>query len=110
MKPFVWYRGATFRMAAQVAEGTVTGGEPVRCALKKQKFGSPFGNEVLEFEASFVAAVDREPARWDFVGSPEDSLGLAAGQYVADARFEISGDVVITSTIPIMLQETVTTE
>lgn len=110
MKPFIWYRGATFRMSIEVASGTVTGSETVSCALKRQKYGAPFGAQLMDFDVSFVAAIDDAKARWDFVGTPEQGLALTPGQFIADARFEFADGVTITKTISIILRETVTTE
>jgi hypothetical protein len=107
-KPFVWYRGATFRMALEVASGAVTGAEPVRCALRRAIGAEPVGDELMEFAVTFVASDGDLPSRWEITGTAEDGLDLEPGQYVLDARIEAGGDVVISKSAAIVVKATAT--
>lgn len=109
---YTWIRGATAIMSLRVTSGTVTGSEPVRCALKKSPRNGPLSldplPESLVLSPVFVAASGGSPARWDFTATADQTASLAVGDYVADARIEISGQVVQTGRVGISVVERVT--
>jgi hypothetical protein len=61
--------------------------------------------------ASFVivprSAVGDVPPGWTLTVSAAVSAGLSPGAYLADARLEVAGGVIVTETVALRLRETV---
>jgi hypothetical protein len=108
---FQWRRGSTFTLGLRVKTGAVSGNEVVSCWLKKAINGKSPGDDVdpaAVLTTTFVAASGELAAHWLFVGTPEQSIDLAPGQYVADARIGIAGSIIQTDPVLIEVVERVT--
>lgn len=89
-------RGEPIVIARRVLSGDPSG-YTVSAVLKKCNGQVVPGPEVAvaaEFEVEFEPATGDEPARWSLIVGAEITAGLHPGQYCADAKFELDGEVV----------------
>lgn len=110
---FQWRRGSTFTLGLRIKSGSVTGSETVTCWLKRAANGKSPGDAAptaAVLATAFVPASGDVAAHWLFTGTPEQSLALTTGSYIADARIGIAGSIIQTEPVLIEVVERVTEE
>lgn len=106
MKPYVFTRGETILLALDALTGdplTVTGiSAKLRAIAPGRTTIAPSAPVAATFTVTARAANGSVPAGWDLVAA---SSALAAGRYIADARLEIAGGIIITDMIMVDIRE-----
>ncbi len=114
MTPFAYQRGETVSLALDAVEGDPLTVSNVTAQLKAVPPGRTAVPAGAPVAASFIVtpriATTEHPAGWTLTLSAPTSATLASGTYLADARLEIAGGVVITESVAIRLREPVTTQ
>lgn len=111
MNPFVFQRGETISLALDAVTGDPLQVTAVRAAMKAVAPGrtgvSASDPVAAAFDITSRPASGDIPAGWMLTVNAAQSALLAAGAYLADARLEIGGGVIITESVAIMLRESV---
>jgi hypothetical protein len=112
MTPFSYQRGETISLALDAVSGDPASAGPVTAQLKAVPPGRtsvPPGAPVAAvFSVSSRAATPDFPAGWTLTIPASASIALPPGTYLADARIEYGGGVVITDQVALRLREPVT--
>lgn len=112
MTPFAFQRGETISLALDAVSGDPAEAGAIAASLKAVPPGRTGVAANAPVAASFVlssrAATDENPAGWTLTIPAAVSATLAPGSYLADARIEIAGGVVVTDSVAIVLRESVT--
>ena len=112
MTPFTYQRGETISLALDAVAGDPLIVGAVTARLKAVPSGRsvvPVGAPVAAaFAVASRAATADFPAGWTLSIATETSATLTAGSYLADARLQVGGGVVITDQIAITIREPVT--
>jgi hypothetical protein len=112
MPVFVFQRGETIVLALDAVSGDPQTVDAITAHLKALPPGRTVVPALAQVAASFTissrAATGEIPAGWTLTIPAATSAGLPAGAYVADARIEVGGGVVMTDSVAIRLREAVT--
>lgn len=111
MTPFVFQRGETITLALDAVSGdpaTVALVTAQMKALPPGRTAIPAGAPVAaSFAVAARAAEGDIPAGWTLTIAAPVSATLAAGAYLADARLDIAGGVIVTEGVAIRIRESV---
>lgn len=112
MPPFIFQRGETIVLALDAVTGdplAVTAIGAVMKAVPPGRTGVPDDAPVAaSFSVSLRAAAGDIPAGWTLTVDAATSAALAAGNYLADARLEAAGGVIVTEPVAIRIRPSVT--
>ncbi len=112
MPPFLFQRGETILLALDAVMGdplTVTAIGAVMKAVPPGRTGVPDDAQVAAtFSVSSRAAVGDIPAGWTLTVDGATSATLVPGAYLADARLEVAGGVIVTEPVAIRIKPSVT--
>jgi hypothetical protein len=113
MTPFIFQRGETITLALDAVAGNPLDVTAISAQLKAVPPGRTFVPEDAPAVASFIAtpraAQGTVPPGWTLTISANTSGALSPGSYLADARLEVAGGVIVTESVAIRLRPTVTT-
>ena len=111
MTPYIFQRGETVSLALDALAGDPLAVSAISASVKAVAPGRTGVSAVAPVAAVFDitprAAASEIPAGWTLTIPAAVSATLAAGSYLADARIEIAGGVVITDSVGIALRESV---
>lgn len=111
MTPYIFQRGETISLALDAAQGdplTVSGISAGMKAVAPGRTSVSAGTPLAAaFNITPRAASGDIPAGWTLTVDSATSATLATGNYLADARLEVAGGVVITDSVAIALRESV---
>ncbi len=111
MTPYIFQRGETISLALDAMSGDPLGVSAISAQLKAVPPGRTIVPPGAPVAASFVvlprAAAGDIPAGWTLIISAASSALLSAGAYLADARLEVSGTVIVTDSVPIRVRDSV---
>lgn len=111
MTPYTFQRGETVSLALDALAGDPLAVSAISASVKAVapgRTGVSSGTPVAAvFDITPRAATGNIPAGWTLTIPAAVSATLSAGSYLADARLEIAGGVVITDSIAIALRESV---
>ena len=110
---YTFHRGEPIVLGDRIEAGAVLAGHTMRARMKPvapQHRDLMPGNGVAvvspAFATTFVAASGADPAHWLHSLSGDQSLTIAAGEYLADSSLLLDGEVVQTSDpVRIVLRE-----
>lgn len=112
MTPYIFQRGETILLALDAVTGdplTVTAIGAVMKAVPPGRTGVPDGAPVAAtFSVIPRAAVGEIPPGWTLTVDAATSATLVAGNYLADARLEVAGGVIVTEPVAIRIKPSVT--
>jgi hypothetical protein len=113
MTPFVFQRGETLSLALDILSGEAASVGGITAEMKAVPAGRTTAPReappVARFAIASRAAKDDVPAGWTLTIPAATCAGLPAGAYIADARIEVGGGVVLTESVAIRLREAVST-
>jgi hypothetical protein len=111
MNPYVFQRGETISLALDAVSGDPASVSAIAAKLKAVPAGRTSVSADTPLAASFTissrAAMGEIPAGWTLTIPAATSAGLSAGAYLADARLEVAGGVVVTESVAIRVRESV---
>lgn len=111
MTPYTFQRGETVSLALDALAGDPLAVGAISASVKAVapgRTGVSSGTPVAAvFNITPRAAVGDIPPGWTLTIPAAISATLAAGSYLADARLEVGGGVVITDSVAIALRESV---
>ena len=111
MTPYIFQRGETISLALDAVSGDPTSVSTLTARMKAVPPGRtsvPADSPVIaEFSVSARAAVGEVPPGWTLTLAAAVSALLAPGSYLADARLEIAGGVIVTDSIAIRIRESI---
>jgi hypothetical protein len=111
MTPFVYQRGETISLALDAVSGDPAGVSIISAQLKAVPPGRTSVPAGAPVAASFTVAPRADsggiPPGWTMTIPAATSAGLASGSYLADARLEVAGGVIITESVALRLRDTV---
>lgn len=112
MTIFVFQRGETISLALDAVTGDPLSVTAISAAMKAVAPGRTGVSAAAPVAAAFnitprAASGDIAPG-WNLTVGATQSALLPAGHYLADARIEVGGGVIITESIGITLRESVT--
>jgi hypothetical protein len=109
---YTFQRGETLSLALDAVTGdplSVSGISAVMKAVPPGRTGVPDGAPVAAtFSISRRSAQGDIPAGWTLTVSAPLSAALAPGNYLADARLEVAGGVILTEPVAIRIAPSVT--
>ena len=112
MTPYIFQHGETVSLALDAVTGdplSVTAIDAVLKAVPPGRTGVPEGAPVAAiFAVSPRVAVGDTPPGWTLTISAATSATLAPGTYLADARLEVAGGVIVTEPVAIRIKPSVT--
>lgn len=112
MTPFTFQRGETIALALDADNGdplTVTAINAVLKAVPPGRTGVPDGAPVAAtFSIAPRVASGEIPPGWTLSIDAASSAALTPGAYLADARLEVAGGVIVTEPVAIRIQPSVT--
>jgi hypothetical protein len=112
MTPFTFQRGETVSLALDAVTGdplSVTSISAVMKAVPPGRTGVPDGAPVAAtFSVSPRTAQGDIPPGWTLSIAAATSAALSPGAYLADARLEIAGGVIVTEPVAIRIKPSVT--
>lgn len=111
MTPYVFQRGETILLALDAVTGDPLSVTAISAGMKAVAPGRTSTSNGSPLAAAFAvvprAAQGDIPPGWNLTIDAATSAGLAAGNYLADAKITIGGGVVITDSVAIALRESV---
>jgi hypothetical protein len=111
MTPYTYQRGETISLALDAVTGDPTLVTAISAAMKPVPPGRSEASANAPFAASFSvsprSALGDEPAGWTLTIPAVVSASLSPGAYVADARLEVAGGVIVTESVAIRLRQSV---
>jgi hypothetical protein len=111
MTPYTYQRGETISLALDAVSGDPAQITAISAAMKPVSPGRSEASANAPFVASFSVssrpALGEEPAGWTLTIPALVSAGLSPGAYVADARLEVAGGVIVTESVAIRLRQSV---
>lgn len=111
MTPFVFQRGETLSLALDAVSGDPATVTAITAKLKAVPAGRTTAPASAPVAASFAvsgrAATSEFPSGWTLTIPAATSAMLATGAYLADARLEVAGGVIVTESVALRLRETV---
>lgn len=112
MPPYTFQRGETISLALDAVTGdplTVSAIGAAMKAVPPGRTGVPDGAPVATtFSISSRAAAGEIPPGWTLTIDAATSAMLVAGNYLADARLEVAGGVIVTEQVAIRIKPSVT--
>jgi hypothetical protein len=112
MTPYTFQRGETLTLALDAIIGdplSVTSISAVMKAVPPGRTGVPDGAPVAAtFSISPRAAQGDIPPGWTLTIPATTSATLSSGAYLADARLEVAGGVIVTEPVAIRIKASVT--
>jgi hypothetical protein len=112
MTPYTFQRGETIVLALDATTGDplfVTSIGAVMKAVPPGRTGVPDGAPVAAtFSISLRVAQGEIPPGWTLAIPAALSAGLTPGAYLADARLEVAGGVIVTEPVAIRIKPSVT--
>jgi hypothetical protein len=112
MTPLTFQRGETIALALDAVNGdplTVTAINAVLKAVPPGRTGVPDGAPVAAtFSIAPRIASGEIPPGWTLSIDATSSAALTPGAYLADARLEVAGGVIVTEPVAIRIQLSVT--
>jgi hypothetical protein len=112
MTPYIFQRGETISLALDAVTGdplTVTGISVVMKAIPPGRTGVSQDTPVAaNFSISPRAAAGDIPPGWTLTIDAATSAMLPPGAYLADARLEVAGGVIVTDPVAIRIKPSVT--
>jgi hypothetical protein len=112
MTPYTFQRGETISLALDAVTGdplSVTGISAVMKTVPPGRTGVPDGAPVAAtFSISPRAAQGDIPPGWALTIPAATSASLTPGSYLADARLEVAGGVIVTEPVAIRIKASVT--
>ena len=111
MTPYTYQRGETISLALDAVTGDPAQITAITAAMKAVPPGRSEAPVTAPIAASFavsarVAAGD-QPAGWTLTIPALVSANLSPGAYIADARLEVAGGVIVTDSVAIRLRQSV---
>jgi hypothetical protein len=111
MTPYTFQRGETITLALDAVTGDPADVSAISAAMKPVPPGRTEASADAPFAASFNvtprSASGDIPAGWTLSLPALVSASLTPGAYVADARLEVAGGVIVTDSIAIRLRQSV---
>ena len=111
MTPYTYQRGETISLALDAITGDPAQVTAISAAMKAVPPGRSEASASASFAASFLvtarAASGDDPAGWTLTIPAIVSTSLSPGAYVADARLEVAGGVIVTDSVAIRLRQSV---
>lgn len=111
MAPYIFQRGETISLALDAVTGDPLSVTAISAAMKAVAPGRTSVNAGTLVAAVFAisprAAQGDIPPGWSLTVDAAVSAALATGNYLADARLEVGGGVVITESVAISVRESV---
>jgi hypothetical protein len=111
MTPYVFQRGETISLALDAVSGDPAGVSAITAKLKAVPPGRTSVPAGAATAASFAVAPRPAegdvPPGWTLTVSAATSSALSACAYLADARIEIGGGVIVTESVAIRIRESV---
>ena len=112
MPPFQFQRGETISLALDAVTGdplTVTAIDAVMKAVPPGRTGVPDNAPVAAtFSIAPRAASGEIPPGWTLSINASVSAALTPGAYLADARLEVAGGVIVTEPVALRIKSSVT--
>lgn len=112
MPPYIFQRGETISLALDAVTGdplTVTAIDAAMKAVPPGRTGVPDGAPVAaHFSVAARAAAGDIPAGWTLTVDAATSAALEPGAYLADARLQVAGGVILTDPVAIRIRPSVT--
>lgn len=112
MSPYIFQRGETISLALDAVTGdplSVTAIDAVMKVVPPGRTGVPDGAPVAAtFSISPRAAQGDIPPGWTLMIDALTSATLRSGAYLADARLQVAGGVVVTEPVAIRIAPSVT--
>ena len=113
MNPYTYQRGETISLALDAVTGDPAIVTAISSAMKPVSPGRSEASANAPFAASFAIAArpasGDEPAGWTLTIPALVSASLSPGAYIADARLEAAGGVIVTDSVAIRLRQSVST-
>ncbi len=111
MTPYIFQRGETISLALDAVSGNPLDVTAISAELKAVPPGRTSVPEGAPVAATFVMiarpAVGSIPPGWTLVISAATSATLSPGAYLADARLEVAGGVIVTDAVAIRIRPSV---
>ena len=111
MTPYTYQRGETISLALDAITGDPAQVTAVSAAMKAVPPGRSEAPASAPIAASFAVtarpASGDDPAGWTLTIPAIVSASLLPGAYVADARLEVAGGVIVTDSVAIRLRQSV---
>ncbi len=111
MTPYIFQRGETISLALDALSGDPLAVSNISAAMKAVAPGRTSAAADAPVAAAFAitprTASGDIPAGWTLTIAATVSQALTPGSYVADARIEIAGGVVITESIALRIKQSV---
>jgi hypothetical protein len=113
MTPYIFQRGETISLALDAVSGDPASVTAITAQLKAVPPGRtsvPPGSPIAaSFSVTSRAAMGEIPAGWTLTIPAATSALLVTGAYLADARLEVAGGVVMTESVALRIRPSVTT-
>ena len=111
MTPYTYQRGETISLALDAVTGDSAQITAITAAMKAVPPGRSEAPVTAPIAASFAvtarSASGNDPAGWTLTIPALVSTSLSPGAYVADARLEVAGGVIVTDSVAIRLRQSV---
>jgi hypothetical protein len=110
MSPFVFRKGETIQLALDAVEGDPAAVDAISARIRPLPPGRTSvaeGGEAASFQIAARAAAGDSPAGWTLTLPAAVSAALPAGFYLADARLEVAGGVILSEPVTIRLRDAV---
>ena len=111
MTPYTYQRGETISLALDAVTGDPAQVTAINAAMKMVPPGRSEAPANAPVAASFTVAArlasGNDPAGWTLTIPAAVSASLSPGSYVADARLEVAGGVIVTESVAIRLRQSV---
>ncbi|MBL0924417.1 MAG: hypothetical protein IBJ12_08120 [Sphingomonadaceae bacterium] len=111
MTPYIFQRGETISLALDAVTGDPLSVTAMSASMKAVAPGRTSVSAASPVAAVFTvaprAAQGNIPPGWNLTIDAASSAALQAGSYMADARLQIGGGVVITESVAIAIRESV---
>jgi integral membrane sensor domain MASE1 len=110
MSPFVFQRGETLTLALDAVSGDPASVTAISAQLKAVPSGRtsvPAGAPVAATFAIVTRAAGEFPPGWTLIISAATCSTLIPGTYLADARLEVAGGVIITEAVAVRIRASV---
>lgn len=112
MTPYVFQRGETISLALDAVTGDPLIVTALTATMKALAPGRTYVDNTAPVAASFEitprAALGDNPAGWNLTIAAGVCAGLSAGAYLADAKITAGSGIIITDSVAIRIQPSVT--
>ncbi len=111
MTPYIFQRGETISLALDAVTGDPLSVTAITASMKMLAPGRTYVDSAVPVAASFVVTprgVSGDiPAGWNVTLPAGICAGLSPGSYIADAKIQVAGGVIITDSIALRIQPSV---